>query len=483
MSASPPSVAPATPQPDPAPPRHSDNRILPLLVGCALFMQMLDSTVVTTAMPAMAASLGTDPVSMNITMTAYLLAAAVFVPISGWAADRFGARRMFMMSVILFTLSSLTCALSGSLAELVAWRVIQGMGGAMMVPVGRILLVRGIPKHELLKAMAFLSIPGLIGPVVGPPLGGFIVTYATWHWIFLINLPIGLLGLWMVTKHVNELPAPTTKPKLDTVGFLLTAVCMASMVGAFEMLGHTGLDSAGWVLLMMTVGLVCGALYIRHARQHNDPIIDLSLMRIPTFKAAVLAGNLCRFTVGATPFLLALLMQVGFGMSPLASGMITLASAAGALMMKFVVTSILKTWGYRRVLAFNAILTGVSLGLCASFTSTSGTLVMIGMILMAGCFRSLQFTAINSIGYADITEQKTSRASSFLAMAQQLGLSLGVSVAAGTLNLSMLLRGAENLNDVDVRVGLIVVGLVCASASIFFMKLPNDAGASLHHPK
>lgn len=446
-------------------------------------MQMLDSTVVTTAMPAMAASLGTDPVSMNITMTAYLLAAAVFVPISGWAADRFGARRMFMMSVILFTLSSLTCALSGSLAELVAWRVIQGMGGAMMVPVGRILLVRGIPKHELLKAMAFLSIPGLIGPVVGPPLGGFIVTYATWHWIFLINLPIGLLGLWMVTKHVNELPAPTTKPKLDTVGFLLTAVCMASMVGAFEMLGHTGLDSAGWVLLMMTVGLVCGALYIRHARQHNDPIIDLSLMRIPTFKAAVLAGNLCRFTVGATPFLLALLMQVGFGMSPLASGMITLASAGGALMMKFVVTSILKTWGYRRVLAFNAILTGVSLGLCASFTSTSGTLVMIGIILMAGCFRSLQFTAINSIGYADITEQKTSRASSFLAMAQQLGLSLGVGVAAGTLNLSMLLRGAENLNDVDVRVGLIVVGLVCASASIFFMKLPNDAGASLHHPK
>lgn len=446
-------------------------------------MQMLDSTVVTTAMPAMAASLGTDPVSMNITITAYLLAAAVFVPISGWAADRFGARRMFITSVILFTLSSLTCALSGSLAELVAWRVIQGMGGAMMVPVGRILLVRGIPKYELLKAMAFLSIPGLIGPIVGPPLGGFMVTYATWHWIFLINLPIGLLGLWIVTKHVNELPAPTSKPKLDTVGFILTAICMASVVGAFEMLGRTGFDSPGWVLLMMTPGLVCGVLYVRHARQHHDPIIDLSLMRIPTFRSAVLAGNLCRFTVGATPFLLALLMQVGFGMSPLASGMITLASAGGALMMKFVVTSILKTWGYRRVLAFNAILTGVSLGLCASFTSTSGTLVMIGMILMAGCFRSLQFTAINSIGYADITEQKTSRASSFLAMAQQLGLSLGVGVAAGTLNLSMLLRGAENLNDVDVRVGLIVVGLVCASASIFFMKLPNDAGASLHHPK
>jgi Na+/melibiose symporter-like transporter len=258
---------------------------------------------------------------------------------------------------------------------------------------------------------------------------------------------------------------------------------MASLVGAFEMLGHTGLGSSGLVLLMITMGLVCGWLYVRHARRHKDPIIDLSLMRIPTFRAAVLAGNLCRFTVGATPFLLALLMQVGFGMSPLASGMITLASAAGALMMKFVVTSILKTWGYRRVLAVNAMLTGVSLALCASFTSTTGTLVMIGLILMAGCFRSLQFTAINSIGYADITEQKTSRASSFLAMAQQLGLSLGVGVAAGTLNLSMLLRDADNLSDVDVRFGLIVVGLVCTSASFFFLKLPTNAGASLQHPK
>ena len=457
--------------------------MLPLLVGCALFMQMLDSTVVTTAMPAMAASLGTDPVSMNITITAYLLAAAVFVPISGWAADRFGARRMFMTSVILFTLSSLTCALSDSLAELVAWRVVQGMGGAMMVPVGRILLVRGIPKHQLLKAMAFLSIPGLVGPIIGPPLGGFMVTYATWHWIFLINLPIGLIGLWMVIRHVHELPPPLIKPRLDGVGFLLTALCMATLVGAFEMLGHTGLSSPAVIVIMLVVGLLSGWLYVMHARRHPDPIIDLSLMQIPTFRATVLAGNLCRFTVGATPFLLALFMQVGFGMSPLASGLITFASAAGALMMKFVVTPILKTWGYRRVLAVNAVLTGMSLALCASFTATTATLVMIGMILMAGCFRSLQFTAINSIGYADITEEKTSRASSFIAMAQQLGLSLGIGVAAGTLNLSMLARGAENLNDVDVRVGLIVVGLVCASASFFFLKLPTNAGESLQQPK
>ena len=483
MSASSPQAASVPPQPEPTPPKQSSRRVLPLLVGCALFMQMLDSTVVTTAMPAMAASLGTDPVSMNITITAYLLAAAVFVPVSGWAADRFGARRMFMTSVILFTISSLTCALSSSLGELVAWRVVQGMGGAMMVPVGRILLVRGIPKHELLKAMAFLSIPGLIGPIIGPPLGGFMVTYTTWHWIFLINLPIGLIGLWMVVRHVHELPPPAVRPKLDAIGLLLTAVCMAALVGAFEMLGQTGLSSPIMVLLMILVGLLCGWLYVLHARRHPDPIIDLSLIQIPTFRATVLAGNLCRFTVGATPFLLALLMQVGFGMSPLASGMITFASAAGALMMKFVVTPILSTWGYRRVLAVNAVLTGASLALCASFTAATATLVMIGMILMAGCFRSLQFTAINSIGYADISEQKTSRASSFIAMAQQLGLSLGVGVAASSLNFSMLARGAEHLNDVDVRVGLIVVGLVCASASFFFLKLPGNAGESLQKPK
>ena len=457
--------------------------MLPLLVGCALFMQMLDATVVTTAMPAMAESLGTDPVSMNITITAYLLAAAVFVPISGWAADRFGAKRMFMSSVIVFTLSSLTCALSGTLGELVVWRVVQGMGGAMMVPVGRILLVRGIPKHDLLRVMAFLSIPGLIGPIIGPPLGGFMVTYATWHWIFLINLPIGLIGLWMVTRHVHELPPPAVKPRLDTIGFLLTAVCMATLVGAFEMLGHTGLSSPWLILMMIVIGLLCGWLYVKHARKHPDPIIDLSLMHIPTFRATVLAGNLCRFTVGATPFLLALLMQVGFGMSPLASGMITFASAAGALLMKFVVTPILQTWGYRLVLAVNAVLTGLSLGLCATFQSSTGTLVMIGMILMAGCFRSLQFTAINSLGYADINEQKTSRASGFIAMAQQLGLSLGIGVAAGTLNLSMLFRGAESLTDVDVRIGLVVVGVACASACLSFLRLPANAGQSLHQPK
>ena len=446
-------------------------------------MQMLDATVVTTAMPAMAESLGTDPVSMNITITAYLLAAAVFVPISGWAADRFGAKRMFMASVIVFTLSSLTCALSGTLGELVAWRVVQGMGGAMMVPVGRILLVRGIPKHDLLRVMAFLSIPGLIGPIIGPPLGGFMVTYATWHWIFLINLPIGLIGLWMVTRHVNELPAPAVKPRLDIIGFLLTAVCMATLVGAFEMRGHTGLSSPWLILMLIMAGLLCGWLYVQHAKKHPDPIIDLSLMQIPTFRATVLAGNLCRFTVGATPFLLALLMQVGFGMSPLASGMITFASAAGALLMKFVVTPILQTWGYRRVLAINAVLTGVSLGLCATFQSTTGALVMIGMILVAGCFRSLQFTAINSLGYADINEQKTSRASGFIAMAQQLGLSLGIGVAAGTLNLSMLFRGSESLSDVDVRIGLVVVGLACASACLSFLRLPANAGQSLHQPK
>jgi EmrB/QacA subfamily drug resistance transporter len=260
-------------------------RILPFIVGCALLMQMLDSTVVITALPAMARDLDSDPISMNITITSYLIAVAMFVPVSGWAADRYGARRVFIAAIALFTLSSLTCALSNSLTQLVMSRVIQGLGGAMMVPVGRIILLRTIPKHNLLKAMAFLSMPALIGPMAGPPLGGLLVTYASWHWIFLINIPIGLLGIWLILHYVKELPADAAPPRLDVIGFLLSAICMAALVSGFESLGHGG--PSAWIsLAIIGTGLITGALYVLHARRHPNPILDLKLLRIPTFRAA-----------------------------------------------------------------------------------------------------------------------------------------------------------------------------------------------------
>jgi len=459
-------------------PPTSAQRILPFIVGCALLMQMLDSTVVTTALPAMARDLGSDPISMNITITSYLIAVAMFVPVSGWAADRFGARKIFIAAVVLFTLSSLTCALSNTLTQLVISRVVQGLGGAMMVPVGRIILLRTIPKHNLLKAMAFLSMPALIGPMAGPPLGGLLVTYASWHWIFLINIPIGILGVWLIVRYVKELPTEAKTPRLDVIGFLLSAVCMAALVSGFESLGHSG--PGAWIsLTIIGTGLLTGYLYVLHARRHPNPIIDLTLLRIPTFRTAVLAGNLCRFAVGATPYLLALLLQIGFGMSALSAGLITFVGAVGSLLMKMAAPRILNRWGYRVVLTFNAILTGASLAACAGFTPDMPAILMLGILLVGGFFRSLQFTAVNTLAYADIAQAGMSRASSFASMAQQLGVSLGVGVAAESLSLSMAWRNSDTLIAADVMVGFIVIGVLCALASLAFWRLSPNAGETL----
>lgn len=457
-------------------------RILPLIVGCALLMQMLDSTVVMTALPAMARDLGSDPISMNITITAYLIAVAVFVPVSGWAADRYGAKRVFIAAIALFSLSSLTCALSSSLTQLVISRVFQGLGGAMMVPVGRIILLRTIPKQDLLRAMAFLSMPALIGPMAGPPLGGLLVTYASWHWIFLINLPIGLLGIWAIMRFIQEPAVILNHPKLDAVGFLLSAICMASLVGGFESLGHGG-PSAPISLAIISTGLLTGYLYVLHARKHPNPILDLTLLRNQSFRVAVLAGNLCRFGVGATPYLLALLLQIGFGMSALSAGLITFVGAIGSLMMKMAAPRILNRWGYRYVLTVNAVLTGVSLAACASFTPEMPALVMLAVLLVGGFFRSLQFTAVNTLAYADISHAGMSRASSFSAMAQQLGISLGVGVAAESLSLSMAWRGADTLIASDITVGFVVIGTLCSLASFSFWRLSTHAGESLRQRK
>ncbi|OZI78822.1 MFS transporter [Bordetella genomosp. 2] len=452
-------------------------RMIPFIVGCALFMQMLDSTVVATALPAMAQALGSTPVRLNVAITSYLLAVAVFVPVSGWAADRHGARRVFMAAIALFTLSSVACALAQNLTHLVLARVAQGIAGAMMVPVGRIILLRVVPKQDLLKAMSFLSIPALLGPVIGPPLGGFMVTYMSWHWIFLINIPIGILGIALVRRYVPEIREAGT-PRLDWPGFLLSAVCLATLVSAFEALGHSLIPPLA-VAALAAVGLLCGALYVLHARRAEHPIIDLTLLREPTFAISVLGGNLCRFAVGAMPFLLAVQLQVGFGLTPFSAGLITFASAAGALLMKFVATPIVQRFGFRRVLTLNAILTGLFIVACAAFTPATPVWLMIAILLAGGFFRSLQFTAVNTLTYADIAPARMSSASSFAAMAQQLGISLGVGVAAVTLNLSMAARGAQHVAIGDVMVAFLVIGGLCVASLLSFRRLAPTAGAQL----
>ncbi|MGX5658616.1 DHA2 family efflux MFS transporter permease subunit [Castellaniella ginsengisoli] len=464
-----------TPAPPAAPSREI--RMIPFIVGCALFMQMLDSTVVATALPTMALDFGTTVVHMNVTITSYLLATAVFVPISGWAADRFGARAVFLAAIALFTLGSVACAVSGTLGQLVAARVVQGAAGAMMVPVGRIILLRRIPKAELLKAMAFLTIPALLGPVIGPPVGGFLVTYASWHWIFLINIPVGILGIAMVRRWIAR-DVPASRPRLDTVGFLLSGAAMAALMSCLEAAGHGGLGL--WPTLgLLCLGLGCGVLYIRHARHVTYPIIDLSLLRTRTFAVSVLGGNLCRFSVGASPFLLAILLQVGFGLSAFSAGMITFTSAAGAMLMKLVATPIVRRFGFRRVLTTNALIAAAFTAACALFQADTPIWAMVAVLLVGGFFRSLQFTAVNALTYADLDSAQMSRASSFAATAQQLGISLGVACAAMTLNLSMTLRGGTEADRIDVMWGFVVIAVIVAASALSFRRLPARAGSQL----
>ncbi|WP_414707890.1 DHA2 family efflux MFS transporter permease subunit [Pusillimonas sp.] len=451
--------------------------MIPFIVGCALFMQMLDSTVVATALPTMAQALDTTPVKMNVAITSYLLALAVFVPISGWAADRFGARKVFVAAIVLFTVSSAACALAQSLPQLVVARTVQGTAGAMMVPVGRVLLLRMTPKAQLLRAMTFLSMPALLGPIVGPPLGGFLVDYASWHWIFLINIPVGALGVALVLRYIAP-DIPEDSARLDWLGFILSGVGLAALVSGFESISHD--DVAGsHVLALLGTGLICGLLYIWHARRHDHPIVDLSLLKVRSFAIATLGGNLCRLTVGASPFLLAMMLQVGFGMSAFSAGMITFSSAAGALLMKLVATPVISRFGFKRVLVVNAVIAGVLVMVCGLFNAQTPIWIMIGVLVIGGLSRSLQFTAVNTLTYADLGSREMSRASSFSSMMQQLAISLGVGGAALVLNLSMNLRGADHLEPVDTFWGFMVLGLMACLSMFSFLGLPGDVAQHL----
>jgi len=451
--------------------------MIPFIVGCALFMQMLDATVVATALPVMAESLGASVVDTNVIITSYLLAVAVFVPVSGWAADRFGSRRVFMSAILLFTLSSVGCALAQTLPQLVAGRWMQGLAGAMMVPVGRIILLRKVPKDELLKAMAFLSLPALVGPLIGPPVGGFLVTYASWHWIFLINVPVGVLGILLVRHYIRD-DYPRSDIRLDWPGFVLSGLSIASLVMGFEAIGHRSLPPLQLGGLI-GLGVICGLLYVWHARRAAHPIIDLSLLRTPSFAISILGGNLCRFAIGATPFLLAIMLQVGFGLSALAAGLITFTGAAGALLMKLVAAPIIQRFGFKQVLTVNAVIAGAFIALCALFRADTPIWLMMAILISGGFFRSLQFTAVNTLTFADLDSRAMSRASSFSAMAQQLGISLGVATAAVTMNLSMYGRGGTDLALIDVIWGFIVIGALTAASAFSFMRLPAHAGSQL----
>ena len=454
------------------------DRKVPMIIGCALFMELLDSTAVLTALAKIAEDFGESSVHMNLIISLYLLAVAMFIPISGWLAERHGPRRLFIVAIVLFIISSLACALSTSLLQLSLARFCQGTAGAMMVPVGQIILLRWTSKANLMRAMAFLTMPALLGPMVGPPLGGLLVTTLSWHWIFLINLPIGLLGIVLILRHIPDYPGQKRQP-LDLAGFLLSSLALASLVLAFESLGHGHSLEWFWSCALLANGLLFGLLYTRHARRSSAPLLDFSLLRIPTFGIVMWGGTLFRLGSASLPFLLVLLFQVGFGLSALEAGLLTFAGGAGALLIKFISVRLVRRFGFRRILLCNAVIGGLSVAICALLQADTPALLVILMLFVGGLSRSLQMSTMGALTYADISSCRASKASTLSAMAVQLGMSLAVCIAALLLGLIQGVRGHEMPSIEDIGLTMALVSLLCLSSALLFRRLDRDSGMAV----
>ncbi|MGZ8417226.1 MAG: DHA2 family efflux MFS transporter permease subunit [Methyloceanibacter sp.] len=448
-----------------------------LIVAVALFMETMDSTVIATSLPAIAADLGEDPIALKLALTAYLLSLAVFIPLSGWMADRFGARTVFRAAIVVFTLGSAACGFAQGLGDFVLYRIIQGMGGAMMVPVGRLVILRTVPKAELISALAWLTIPALMGPVIGPPLGGFITTYISWRWIFWVNIPVGLIGVILATRYVADIREEGLLP-LDLKGFILSGIGLAGLAFGFTTMGQ-GLFPPAVVVGLFAAGVIGCVLYVRHARTAPAPLLDLDLLKVDTFFASVVGGFLYRIGVGAMPFLLPLMLQLGFGLNAMQSGLLTFASAVGAVAMKTTAAPILRRFGFKRVLVTNAVVSSLFIAAIALFTAGTPHWVVLAVLLVGGFLKSLEFTSINSIAYADIDVKAMSRATSFASVAQQLSLSAGVAIGALVLEAQRMGRGGTDVVASDFPLAFVLVAAAAASSALIFAMLPKGAGASL----
>ena len=448
--------------------------LVPSIIGSALLMQSLSATVLFNALPVIAHALHEDPLRLNLAVTLYLLSSAVFLPLSGWAADKFGARRVLVLAMILYALSSAMCGFATSLWELLAARTLQGLASAMMAPVGRLVLLRTTPKGELVGAMSVLSTPALLGPVIGPLLGGAIVTFWDWRWIFFMNLPIAVIGVALVLRYVPNVQEQEVSP-LDWRGVFLTGVGLSGLIFGFENLGRDALPPAA-VAGLFIVGIVSLWLYGRHAHRNPNAIIDLSLFRLPTFNAAVIGGGFMRITLGASPFLLAMLFQIGFGLSPFRAGLLTFISAAGALAMKTAAPPILRRFGFRRVLIVNTFITAALFLVYALFKPETPHWIIMVLLLAGGFFRSLQFTGLNGLAYADIDQPRMSRATTMSSMSQQLVQSIGIGLAALLLHATMQLRGETRITVDAVAPVFVIIGLITFISLAYYVRLPRNAG-------
>jgi len=448
--------------------------LIPLVVGCAFFMEGLDSTMIAVSIPAMAESLGESPLRLNLVITTYLLSLAVFIPVSGWIADRYGARRVFCAAVLIFAAGSALCALSTNLPMLLAMRVVQGFGGAMMTPVGRLILLRSFPRTAFVSAMNWMTIPAMIGPMVGPVVGGFLTSYASWRWIFYLNIPIGLIGgvlaLWLFENF--RAPSPT---RFDIVGFLIAGLGLFLFEFAIENVGRPMVPRVvGLVLFPLAV--MAFLFYRAHARRNPSPVLDLDLLKIKTFRIGTITGGICRMGLDASPFLLPLLFQVGFNLSPVAAGLLTFSSTFGAMMVRTVSRSLLRFWGFRRTLVWGAIGSAVvSAGFALLQPDTPAWIIVVA-VLISGCVRSIQYLALNTISYADVPSNLLSRGTSVGGVVQQVARGFGVAIGAALL---ALVAGSEHVTETDFQIVFVLLALIPLYSAIGFLRLSESDGAEV----
>ncbi|HDS1734708.1 MULTISPECIES: MFS transporter [Pseudomonas] len=450
---------------------HLQSPKVPVIIGAALFMELLDSTAVMTALPSMAADFGEPGLRMNLVVSVYMLALALCVPLSGWAAERFRPRQVMLLAMGLFTAASLACAFAESLWQLCLGRMLQGAAGALMTPVGQVIILRWSSREQLLQSMSWLALPALVGPLLGPLLGGFLVTVLSWHWIFLVNLPICLVGCVLILRHVPDF-APRKVPPLDYRGLLLSGGALAMLVFGLESLGLGQLPQA-WALGLIGGGVVCALGYLLHARRHASPLVDLSLLRLRSFGVAQAGGGLFRLGSAAQPFLLILLLQNCLGMSPLAAGWLVVSGGVGALLMKLLAVPLVRRYGYRRVLSCNAVASGLGIALCATFDRDTAVWLMAVVLFAAGLVRSLQFSTLGAASYQDVPGERSAAASSLSAMSVQLSMAMSVSLAGVMLGLLAGSDGRVETSVADIATVMLVCALLCVMSGWVFRRLAN----------
>lgn len=455
-----------------------------LLVAGAFFMEFLDGTVIATALPDMARDFGVTAVELNIGISAYLITLAVLIPASGSIADRFGARAIFTLALAIFTLASVFCGLSTEVHIFVAMRILQGVGGALMVPVGRLAVLRTTPKHQLIKAIATLTWPALVAPIIGPPLGGFITRYASWHWIFFINVPLGLAAIILSLRIIPDI-RETERRSFDLSGFITTSVAMVSLVTAMERLGDR--QPQIWpTLALAALGFSCLLYSIRHFRRAAAPMVRLDALQVPTFRVTMYGGSLFRASISAVPFLLPLLFQVGFGMDPFHSGLLVLAVFVGNLTIKPATTPLIRWLGFRRLLLINGALNVCSLLACALLTPQTPVWAIMLILYLGGVFRSIQFTGVSTLAFADVPAAQMSDANTLFSTASQLAVGLGITLGAIGIRLGEQVGDWLHLTElpgISFRLSFVFIALICLVGMIDSLHLAKTAGSSVSEKK